>query len=164
MRSEGEVICFILCSSCSFPRFFLTKFIFMPSGYSSTPLAKKLGIKVGFHILLFQVPGHYHNLFMDWPEGVVEGEVEKENSADFIHLFFTESKELKTHFSAYKKALKKTGSLWVSWPKGRSEIATDLKRDMIREYVLKQGLVDIKVAAIDEDWSGLKFVYRKKDR
>jgi len=136
----------------------------MPSGYSSTPLAKKLGIKTGFQILLLKAPKHYHELFDDWPEGVEEGDLCKKDSADFIHLFFTEFKELKTHFSAYKKALKKTGSLWVSWPKGRSEIATDLKRDMIRDCILSQGLVDIKVAAIDEDWSGLKFVYRKKDR
>ena len=64
----------------------------------------------------------------------------------------------------FKPALKKSGILWISWPKGSSMIKTNLKRDFIREYLLDNGLVDVKVAAIDEDWSGLKFVYRLKDR
>ncbi len=63
-----------------------------------------------------------------------------------------------------KPALKKSGILWVSWPKGASKIQTDLKREPIREHLLKTGLVDIKVCAVDEDWSGLKFMYRKEDR
>ena len=85
-------------------------------------------------------------------------------AADFIHLFCTSFTQLESIAEQYKKALKKDGMLWVSWPKGKSSIPTDLKRDPIREYFLGIGLVDIKVAAVDEDWSGLKFVYRRKDR
>ena len=86
------------------------------------------------------------------------------NSADFIHLFLTTEDELISVVQKYKPALKKTGLLWVSWPKGGSNILTDIKRDIIREHLLSVGLVDVKVAAIDTDWSGLKFVYRLKDR
>lgn len=71
---------------------------------------------------------------------------------------------LETNVKKYIGALKKDGLLWISWPKGQSTIKTDLKRDWIRKHVLDLGLVDIKVAAIDQDWSGLKFVYRTKDR
>ena len=67
-------------------------------------------------------------------------------------------------FPKAMEAIKKTGMVWISWPKGKSKITTDLNRDMIREYGLSIGLVDVKVAAMDEDWSGLKFVYRKADR
>jgi len=71
---------------------------------------------------------------------------------------------LETQLSKLKPLLKKTGMLWVSWPKGASSIPTDIKRDPLREFVLTQGLVDIKVCAVDQDWSSLKFVYRTKDR
>ena len=73
-------------------------------------------------------------------------------------------KKLIEAINLYKPALKQTGMLWVSWPKGGSSIKSDLKREPIREFLLSIGLVDIKVASIDENWSGLKFVYRKKDR
>ena len=84
--------------------------------------------------------------------------------ADFIHLFCTTFKELIKVVPKYKSTLKKNGLMWISWPKGSSAIPTDLKRDPIREYLIEIGLVDVEVAAVDEDWSGLKFVYRKKDR
>lgn len=136
----------------------------MSAGYSGTPLAKKLGIKENFKVLLCDQPSHYFDLFSDMPNGIV---VEKDitpESTDFVHLFCTTLDELKESFNLYKVALKKTGMLWVSWPKGSSKISTDLKRDVIREYGLDNGLVDVKVAAVDADWSGLKFVYRTKDR
>ena len=137
----------------------------MPSSaYSSTPLARKLGIKSGFHILLHAQPEHYFELFSDWPEGVEIMNEVKPESADFIHLFCLSQEELTQHLPTYQSALKKNGSLWVSWPKGKSSIPTDLKRDWIREYILAAGLVDVKVASVDEDWSGLKFVYRVEDR
>lgn len=136
----------------------------MPHGYSGTPLAKKLGIKAGFSLLFYQRPDHYFDLFADWPAETVErSDIETEDT-DFIHLFVQEFSELQSIFPRYMAALKKDGLLWISWPKGSSKISTDLKRDPIREYVLEQGLVDVKVAAVDADWSGLKFVYRKKDR
>ncbi|MEL7118318.1 MAG: DUF3052 domain-containing protein [Bacteroidota bacterium] len=136
----------------------------MPSGYSGTPLAKKLGIKENFQILLYNQPSHYFDLFSDLPEGIVIQDQITNEGIDFIHLFCTTFEELQGISEKYKTALKKNGLLWVSWPKGKSKIATDLKRDMIREHLLDIGLVDTKVAAVDDDWSGLKFVYRVKDR
>ncbi|MEL6974195.1 MAG: DUF3052 domain-containing protein [Bacteroidota bacterium] len=136
----------------------------MNAGYSGTPLAKKLGIKEGFHIVLYNVPEHYFELFSDLPEDLVRLDSPTGESADFVHAFLTTYKALQEQSEFFKSILKKNGMLWVSWPKGSSKIQTDLKRDMIREHLLDVGLVDIKVAAVDENWSGLKFVYRKKDR
>ncbi|WP_109300821.1 DUF3052 domain-containing protein [Aquimarina sp. AU474] len=136
----------------------------MPSGYSGTPLAKKLGIKEGNMITLYNQPINYFDLLIDLPDGVKKLDVLRNESADFIHIFCTSFKELRQVAPKFKPALKKTGMLWVSWPKGSSNIATDLKRDPIRDYLISIGLVDIKVAAVDDNWSGLKFVYRIKDR
>ncbi len=134
------------------------------AGYSKTPLAKKLGIKAGMQILLYDPPGHYFDLFEDFPDRVERLlQIELEN-ADFIHLFCTGLEELQKVLEKYSKALRINGALWISWPKGSSQLPTDLNRDLIRETVLKTGLVDIKVAAIDKDWSGLKFVHRLKNR
>ncbi|WP_236262849.1 hypothetical protein [Aggregatimonas sangjinii] len=84
---------------------------------------------------------------------------------DFIQFFCTRIIELETTLHDYLRKMKKTGLLWISWPKGASKIKTDLNRDIIRSFVLKTtGLVDVKVAAVDEDWSGLKFVYRLENR
>ena len=134
------------------------------SGYSSTPLAKKLGLKDRYKYLLYNQPKHYFSLFSDLPDNISTLDTILTNTADFIHLFFTTVEELKIVVTKYKPALKKSGILWVSWPKGSSKISTDLKRDIIREHLLSIGLVDVKVAAIDDNWSGLKFVYRLKDR
>ena len=136
----------------------------MSEGYSGTPLAKKLGIKEGFKIMLYNQPEHYFELFSDLPNELDTLKDITVESADFIHLFCTTFDELKRIIVQYKPALKKTGLLWISWPKGSASIQTDLKRDIIREYLLEIGLVDVKVAAVDKDWSGLKFVYRLKDR
>jgi len=136
----------------------------MSAGYSGTPLAKKLGIKEGITIVLYNRPDYYWDLFSDLPESIKELTGVKKEEADFIHVFCKTIEELEKIIPIYKAALKKTGMLWVSWPKGSSKISTNLKRDDIRSYVLHIGLVDIKVAAIDEDWSGLKFVYRVSDR
>ncbi len=134
----------------------------MPAGYSSTPLAKKLGIKSGYRMLIKQAPEHYLDLFQDLPKDLIYDHDSKD--LDFIHLFITYKEELEPAVTDAMARLRKTGSLWISWPKGTSKISTDLNRDIIREKVLEIGLVDVKVAAIDEDWSGLKFMYRKKDR
>lgn len=136
----------------------------MPAGYSGTPLSKKLGIKEGFSILLINQPNHYFDLFTDFPENVSFMDDPKPESADFIHLFCSTASELTKHISVCKKALKKNGTFWVSWPKGSSKLKTDLKREPVRDHLLAIGLVDVKVAAVDEDWSGLKFMYRLKDR
>ncbi|MCB0476277.1 MAG: DUF3052 domain-containing protein [Flavobacteriaceae bacterium] len=134
------------------------------AGYSGTPLAKKLGIKEGFSIILYNQPEYYFKLFTDMPKNLEQLEKDQLQDADFIHLFCTSFEELKTVSERYKPRLKPNGLLWISWPKGTSGIKTDLKRDTIREYMLFIGLVDVKVAAIDNEWSGLKFVYRLKDR
>ncbi|SEK37525.1 hypothetical protein SAMN04487910_0376 [Aquimarina amphilecti] len=136
----------------------------MPAGYSGTPLAKKLGIKEGATILLYNQPDHYWDLFSDLPESIKVLKNIRKDEVDFIHVFCKTTEELQKVIPRYKDALKKTGMLWVSWPKGSSKIPTDLKRDLIRIHILQSGLVDIKVAAIDDDWSGLKFVYRVSDR
>nr|WP_321235230.1 DUF3052 domain-containing protein [uncultured Psychroserpens sp.] len=136
----------------------------MSSGYSKTPLEKKLGLKPGYSFLLYNAPKHYFNLFEDIPKNLTELAHVDVKSADFIHIFCTSVEELETTINTFKPALKTTGLLWVSWPKGSSKIISNLKREPVRDLVLKKGLVDIKVAAIDEDWSGLKFVYRLKDR
>ena len=135
------------------------------SGYSGTPLAKKLGLKPGFSIFLKNNPSHYFDLFSDLPDELTHLEnAQQKESADFIHLFCKTFEELEDNSRKLMTALKKNGLLWISWPKGSSKIATDLKRDIIRNHMLDIGLVDVKVAAIDADWSGLKFVYRVEDR
>ncbi len=136
----------------------------MPAGYSGTPMAKKLGIKPGFEYLLFEQPDYYFDLFSELPEDIVELGAVKEQSADFIHLFCKDLESLYQSFEKYKPALKKDGMIWISWPKKCSGIKTDIDENKIRNYILEKGLVDIKVAAVDEIWSGLKVVYRVKDR
>ncbi len=134
----------------------------MSVGYSGTPLAKKLGIKDGYTILLVNEPKHYLDLFIDFPE--VEEAQPDSQEIDFIHLFTLDFGTLKEHFNTSKERLAKNGTLWVSWPKKASKITTDLDGNIVRNYGLENGLVDVKVCAVDETWSGLKFMYRVKDR
>nr|WP_299382170.1 DUF3052 domain-containing protein [Allomuricauda sp.] len=134
------------------------------SGYSNTPLAKKLGIKNGFKVFLYNEPSHYIGLFSDLPDDLSYADTIAKETIDFIHIFCTSRSELEKYAQMAKPGLKKTGLMWISWPKGSSNIPTDLKREPVREYMLSIGLVDIKVTAVDQDWSGLKFVYRTKDR
>ena len=133
------------------------------AGYSGTPLARKLGIKAGYTVRFINQPEHYLELFSDLPEIDQVSDAPSE-SINFIHMFCREMQELERWYPEAKDQLVKDGLLWISWPKGSSKIPTDLNRDIIRNYVLNHGLVDVKVAAVDEDWSGLKFVYRTKDR
>ena len=136
----------------------------MPAGYSGTPLARKLGIKEGFSIWLQDAPAHYFDLFADLPKEIDVRTEADDESLDFIHVFVREEDRLVEYLERLKPLLKKNGSFWISWPKGSSKIKTNLKREPIRELGLAAGLVDVKVAAIDADWSGLKFVYRLVDR
>lgn len=136
----------------------------MAIGYSGKTLEDKLGIKENFSILLYNQPGHYFSLFTNFPKDVEILDHFESETADFVHLFCHSYKELLEIANNYKIALKKNGLFWVSWPKGSSKIKTELNRDLIREYLIKIGLVDVKVVAIDQDWSGLKFVYRLIDR
>lgn len=135
------------------------------AGYSTTPLAKKLGIKEGCQALFVDVPTDYFQLFEAFPKiHEVELQMASSGSLDFIHLFSTTQLDFQAQSLTLKPLLKPSGMLWVSWPKKASTIESNLNRDLIRDYLLANGLVDVKVCAIDSDWSGLKFVYRLKDR
>lgn len=135
------------------------------AGYSGTPLAKKLGIKEGFTIRVFNAPKRYIEFFHEFPRDVViSTSTGEKESLDFVHIFTTTEEVLVTSFKEAKALLKKNGSLWISWPKKASKITTEVDKYQIMKYGLDNGLVDVKVAAIDSDWSGLKFMYRKKDR
>jgi hypothetical protein len=134
-----------------------------PSGYSGTPLAKKLGIKNNFRIKLVGQPDHYFKLFSDWPEGVKEVKGNKVKK-DFIHYFTKEADKLNADIKGLKNEIEPNGMIWISWPKKAAKIETDVTEDAVRNIALKNGLVDIKVCAVDEIWSGLKLVIRVKDR
>lgn len=134
------------------------------AGYSKNPLWKKLGIKEKYNCFLFQSPENYFDLLEALPSDSEYSEKLSSSPFDFEHVFVTKLEELQNDWISWKSALKKDGTLWVSWPKGGSKIETDLNGNIVREFGLKGGLVDVKVCAVDEDWSGLKFMYRKKDR
>lgn len=133
------------------------------TGYSGTPLVKKLGLTEGLVIFVEGPPPDYFDWISPLPKRIsvkqkLAGEL------DFIHLFVDRVTAFEREFLKTKKHLKKNGMLWVSWPKKSSKVPTDLDENIIREFGLLQGLVDVKVCAVDETWSGLKFVYRTKDR
>jgi len=133
------------------------------AGYSKTPLAKKLGINPGYKIWIIGAPQDYTSLFYDWPDKV-EIVTSPRKPVDLIHIFATTSKGLSTALTRAKPKLKMNGTLWVSWPKKSSDINSEIGKFDVMKAGQAIGLVDTKVAAIDEDWSGHKFVYRVKDR
>ncbi len=133
------------------------------AGYSKTPLVQKLGIKAGQKAVILNAPRGYRKTLGALPEGASIAE-SLSSEAEFIHLFTTERDELETKFAGLKRKLALHGALWISWPKGAAKVETDLNENIVREIGLKNGLVDVKVCAVDEVWSGLKFVYRLKDR
>lgn len=133
------------------------------SGYSGTPLAKKLGIKDGFHINLINAPQYYLSLFTDLPTNLLFGDQDGVK-IDFIHFFTKSTTEYIELLPLLKNQIKPKGIIWVSWPKKASKVPTDITEDIIRNYAIKIGLVDIKVCAVDEIWSGLKLVIPVKDR
>lgn len=136
----------------------------MSAGYSGTSLIKKLGIKPGLSIRVVNEPANYWEWISPLPEKIKVISRAKKESADFIHLFTKERAKFEKEFLKLKAELKKEGMLWVSWPKKSSKVASDLDENIIRNYGLAKGLVDVKVCAVDEVWSGLKFMYRIKDR
>src|SRR6267154_4466143 len=129
------------------------------AGYSGTPLLKKLGIKPGDHLKIVNEPAAYWDWIAPLPESTVRN---SKTSADFIHLFVKEKQTFEKEFLKNKKLLNKDGMFWVSWPKKSAKVPTDLDENMIRDYGLNNGLVDVKVCAVDEVWSGLKFMFRLK--
>ncbi|HWI93755.1 MAG TPA: DUF3052 family protein [Flavisolibacter sp.] len=133
----------------------------MASDYSGTPLAKKLGIKEGFKIALFNQPDYYFKLFIDLPDVKI---VSGKSTVDFIHYFVKEEKQLLKEISKLINQIEQNGMIWISWPKKSSKVETDITEDVIRNIALENGLVDIKVCAVDETWSGLKLVIPLKER
>jgi len=133
------------------------------AGYSGTALVKKLGVKEGMTMYVFQNPAGYFDWLSPLPENVVV-KSKLNSEVDFIHSFVSEAKIFQREFVKYKTHLRKNGMLWVSWPKKSSKMPSDLDENLIREFGLKEGLVDVKVCAVDEVWSGLKFMFRIKDR
>jgi hypothetical protein len=137
-------------------------------GYSGTPLPKKLGIKPGQSVVAVNAPDSYPAALGELPDDAhlsnyVAGAPLPESSA-LIHYFSTRREDVEQHFPALRTALAPDGALWISWPKGSSKVPTDLNENVIREIGLANGLVDVKVCAVDSVWSGLKFVYRLIDR
>jgi hypothetical protein len=129
-------------------------------GYSGTPLPKKLGIKPGFRVLLAKAPP---DVRAELSGPLAECTVKKD-ALDFAMLFTTSRTELKMEFARISLLLAPAGMLWVSWPKKTAGVATDVNENVVREIGLDAGLVDVKVCAVTDVWSGLKFVRRVKDR
>ncbi|RYZ27794.1 MAG: DUF3052 family protein [Chitinophagaceae bacterium] len=133
------------------------------AGYSLTPLAKKLGLKPGFLVKFINPPDYYWTLFTNIPDDLIS-ENDTSVKKNFIHCFFTAAKDLFENLPHIRQELLEDGMIWVSWYKSSSGIKTDITEDVVRDFALKIGLVDIKVCAIDEKWSGLKLVIPVKDR
>jgi hypothetical protein len=132
------------------------------AGYSGTPLAKKLGIKPGSALFVIAAPGHYDELLAPLPEGVKR--VRKIDGADVAHFFETSRVRLDKDLRAAVSKMQQDAAIWISWPKKAAKVETDITEDTVREVALPLGLVDIKVCAVDETWSGLKLVIRKQLR
>jgi hypothetical protein len=127
------------------------------TGYSGTPLWKKLGFKTGMKVLVLHTPSHYATLF----ENSANDWLLVKKNADAIHLFITETKQL-SEIEILSMLMPPASMLWVPWPKKTSPLSKGLSEDHIRNPALGCGLVDIKVCAVDKDWSGLKLTRRRK--
>ncbi len=133
------------------------------AGYSKRTLAEKLGLKPGMNVYFSDAPESFIRE-LEIPPGVQLMQALLREPADLIQSFSTSRKVLKKQFPLLKSALATDGMLWISWPKKAAKVPTDLDEETIRKLGLANGLVDVKVIAVDEIWSGLKFVYRKEDR
>lgn len=135
----------------------------MSAGYSGTPLPKKLGIKEEHRVCFVNAPEAFGQILGELPERVEVRKVAR-GPLDVI-VFFTKSRsEFERRFESLKRNLDQAGGLWIAWPKRASKVPTDMTEDVVREIGLPGGLVDNKVCAIDETWSGLRLVYRLRDR
>lgn len=133
------------------------------TGYSGTPLARKLGIAAGCRLFLHGAPSHYARLVAPLPAGV-RRVPRVDADTDLVHLFATERSALEKGLRATLRAMRADAAIWVSWPKKASGVASEITEDVVRELALPLGLVDVKVCAVDEIWSGLKLVLRKAVR
>jgi len=131
------------------------------AGYSGTPLPKKLGIKQQFRVAFLDLPG---DVKAELKSALANCNVGKDGPLDFAMIFVKTADALKKQFPRFANQLAPAGMLWVSWPKKASGVATDLDENEVRRIGLEAGLVDVKVCAVNEIWSGLKFVIRVKDR
>lgn len=130
------------------------------AGYSKKTLAEKLGMKPGMRALILEAPKIEGLVF---PEGFnLVNTIAKQ--LDYVHFFTKDKKGLAKMFPILRKNIKDNGVIWISWPKKSSGVETDLDENIVREIGLKNGMVDVKVIAVDEVWSGLKFVFRLVDR
>ncbi len=132
-----------------------------PAGYSGTPLVAKLGLKPGARMQLISAPPDFGDVIGQMPDGL---KPVNRGTLDFAMLFVRARSELKKRFPALRDRLESNGALWVAWPKKTSGVRTDLSEGIVRSIGLEAGLVDVKVCAVDNTWSGLKFVRRLKDR
>lgn len=135
----------------------------MSPGYSPRPLIEKLGLKPGLRAALVHAPKGYLASLGELPDGVRLAS--RPGAAnDFLHAFFVERRALEGELPRLAGGLDPDGMLWISWPKKASGVASDLTEDVVRALALPLGLVDVKVCAVDETWSGLKLVHRKERR
>ena len=133
------------------------------TGYSGTPLAKKLGIKPNCKLFLSHAPQNYLTWVAPLPAGVTCVS-RLTRDTDIVHLFVTERAMLSKSLPGFLKTLRDDAVIWVSWPKKAAKVPTDVTEDVIRVVALPLGVVDVKVCAVDEVWSGLKLVIRKENR
>lgn len=133
------------------------------AGYSPRSLIDKLGMKPGSRSAVFDAPANYTDTLGPLPPGL-ELKRALRGEFDFLHQFVSRRAELEARLPKLKAALEKDGTLWISWPKKSSGVACDFTEDDVRSLALAVGLVDVKVCAIDAVWSGLKLMYRRKDR
>jgi hypothetical protein len=131
------------------------------AGYSGTPLAKKLGIKPGSKVFTINAPKDYRTLLAPLPDGVAIAAKPNKTGSDIVHLFVTSAAEFERDWPKARAAMTIDGALWVSWYKKSAKIPTDVTEDVIRHRALKTDLVDVKVCAVSDVWSGLKLVVRK---
>ena len=145
----------------------------MTAGYSGKPLSKKLGITPGMIVLTIGAPENYSDLVKPLPDDVLiidagsRGSMKSKSSsgpADFVHLFTNSRDDLFRLLAKFKSLIKQDGTIWVSWYKKAAKLPTEITEDTVREAALPLGLVDVKVCAVDEKWSGLKLVIRKENR
>lgn len=132
------------------------------AGYSGTPLIRKLGIKPGFRCAAPNAPDHYVDLLGPLPDGAEF--LDDGSDLDFVHLFFMDAAPFEEALPTWIPRIKPTGMIWISWPKKASKLQRDLNEDGIRGCALANGIVDVKVCAVDATWSGLKLMIRTKDR
>ena len=135
------------------------------AGYSATPLAKKLGIKAGHQVALVLAPSDFGKTLGELPDDVrVQEGLAGKAPLDVIVAFFTKRAELERQLASLRRRMAPACGLWIAWPKKASGVATDMTENVVREVALPTGLVDNKVCAIDETWSGLRLVIRRELR